>query len=259
MSSLLYKKLDIIFPKNLMKTVQSVISIIKRLPHNHIFSYEDLNLKSSNKEAVIKYLNRLTQSGKIKKISKGKFYKPNDSKFGCLKPPQEQIVKDLLEKKGKITGYLTGFSAYNELGLTTQISSVITIGKNDIRPKLKRGIYNIHFVKQKNKITRKNIYLLKILDSIRNIKKIPDSSINKSSQRFLWIIKSLDCNELESLIKLAFKYTPATRALLGALVETSGVKVRNLDDLRKSLNPISTYQLTVSKKILPKAKNWNIK
>jgi len=69
----------------------------------------------------------------------------------------------------------------------------------------------------------------------------------------------LDCNELESLIKLAFKYTPATRALLGALVETSGVKVRNLDDLRKSLNPISTYQLTVSKKILPKAKNWNIK
>lgn len=47
-------------------------------------------------------------------------------------------AKDLLEENGKIIGYLTGLSIYNQLGLTTQVSNTLQIGKNQIRPSFKR-------------------------------------------------------------------------------------------------------------------------
>jgi hypothetical protein len=96
-------------------------------------------------------LNRLVISGKIVKLSKGKFYKPETTVFGILQPDQAQVVKDLLEKNGKITGYLTGYSIYNQLGLTTQVSNTIQIGKNEIRSSFKRGRYAIHLSSGSNK------------------------------------------------------------------------------------------------------------
>jgi hypothetical protein len=242
-----------------MRITEFVASAIKKFPRGYIFTYSDFDLDTGNNEAVIKCLNRLAASGKIKKLAKGKFYKPEDSTFGDLQPSQYQVVKDLLERDGKLIGYLTGYSAYNELGLTTQIGNIIQIGKNEVRSKLKRGIYNISFVKQKNKITKDNILLLKILDSIRFIKTIPDTTINGSCKRLIAIIKDLTNSELQSMTKLALLYTPATRALLGALIEASGAKVKTLANLRKSLNPITIYKLSVSKKNLPTAENWNIR
>jgi len=83
------------------------------------------------------------KSGKLSKLSKGKYYKPENSSFGNLQPKQAEIVKDLLEDGGKIVGYLTGYSIYNQLVLTTQVSNTIQIGKNQLRPAFKRGPYNI--------------------------------------------------------------------------------------------------------------------
>ena len=38
----------------------------------------------------------MADSGKIQKLSKGKFYKPETSVFGNLKPTQAQVVKEFL-------------------------------------------------------------------------------------------------------------------------------------------------------------------
>ena len=48
-----------------------------------------------------------------------------------------------------------------------------------------------------------------------------------------------------------------TRAFLGASLEQLKIS-RDLERLKKSLNPITIYKLLVSEKILPTAKNWNI-
>ncbi len=122
---------------------------IDRLPKGYVFTYVDFTTEVNKKEAVIKALNRMAASGKIAKLSKGKYYKPETTPFGNLQPSQGQVVKDLLEENGKITGYLTGYSIYNQLGLSTQVSNTIQIGKNQIRPNFKRERYTISFVKQK--------------------------------------------------------------------------------------------------------------
>ena len=51
----------------------------------------------------------MVAAGKINKLSKGKYYKPQESIFGALLPEQYQIVKDLLEEDDKRIGYITGY------------------------------------------------------------------------------------------------------------------------------------------------------
>src|SRR5699024_2353809 len=122
-----------------MTVTEKVQRGIRQFPKGKVFTYADFIEKESQKEAIIKALNRLVQSEKIIKLGKGRFYKPEESAFGRLLPKQEEVVKDLLQENRKITGYLTGYSIYNQLGLTTQVSNLIQIGKNSIRPKLQRG------------------------------------------------------------------------------------------------------------------------
>lgn len=240
-----------------MKIAEYIAFTIDRLPKGFVFTYSDFTPKVKNIEAAIKALNRLTASGKIIKISKGKYYKPESTPFGNLPPNQAQIVKDLLEENGKIIGYLTGSSTHNQLGLTTQVSNTIQIGKNQVRPNFKRERYRISFILQKNTITKGNIPLFQILDSIRNIKKIPDTTIEWSCKRFLAILKSLSLKETNIIIRLALKYPPSTRALLGALLEELQ-QTSLTHPLLKSLNPITKYKIPGATNSLSTTQKWNV-
>ncbi|MFA7135929.1 MAG: DUF6088 family protein [Bacteroidales bacterium] len=240
-----------------MNISEYIAFTIDRLPKGYVFTYIDFTKEVNQKEAVIKALNRMVASGKIAKLSKGKYYKPENTSFGNLQPNQSQVVKDLLEENGKIIGYLTGYSIYNQLGLTTQVSNTIQIGKNQIRPNFKRERYRISFIKQKNTITKENIPLLQLLDAIRYIKKIPDASIEASCKRFLAIIQTLNEKEIKTLVRLALKYPPATRALLGALLGQLQ-KDTITESLFKSLNPITKYKLPGAAKAISIAEKWNI-
>lgn len=240
-----------------MKTAEYILFTINKFPKGFVFTYSDFTTEVNQKEAVIKALNRMVASGKIAKLSKGKYYKPENSVYGKLQPIQYQIVKDLLEENGKITGYLTGYSIYNKLALTTQVSNTIQIGKNQVRPGFKRERYSIAFIKQKNTITKENIPLLQLLDAIRYIKKIPDADISDSCRRFLAIIKEFSDKDVNTLIRLALKYPPSTRALLGAILEQLQ-RTQATDSLLKSLNPISKYKLAGAAKVLSTTVKWNI-
>jgi len=240
-----------------MKVVDYITSKIERLPKGYVFTYADFIEEVNKREAVIKALNRMVVSGKIAKLSKGKYYKPENTPFGNLQPKQAQVVKDLLEDDGKITGYLTGYSIYNQLGLTTQVSSTIQIGKNEIRPNFKRERYTISFIRQKNTITKENIPLLQILDAIRYIKKIPGTTIESSCSRLLAILKNLSDKDNSTLVRLALKYPPATKAILGALFDE--LQQDSLtEQLYKTLNPISKYKLIGVGKVLSTSEKWNI-
>jgi hypothetical protein len=239
-----------------VKTTEYIAITINRFPKGYVFTYDDFISKVNERQAVIKALNRMAASGKISKLSKGKYYKPESTPFGDILPSQKQVVKDLLEENGKPVGYLTGYSIYNKLGLTTQVSNTIQIGKIDIRPNFKRERYTIAFIKQKNTITKESIPLLQILDAIRYIKKIPDSNTRSSCLRFLEIVKGLTEKEISILIRSAMKYPPATRALLGAILDEN--KTTSTDILYNSLNPITKYKLTGASTVLSATEKWNI-
>lgn len=240
-----------------MKNTEYIKNIINRFPKGHVFTYVDFVDKVKSKEALIKALNRMAASGTIKKLAKGKYYKPENSPFGDLPPEQYQVVKDLLERDGRLEGYLTGLSIYNKLGLTTQVVNSIQIGKQEIRSSFKRGRYTIAFVKQKNTITRENIPLLQLLDVLRFIKKIPDAKVENSLAVMKGRIKQLSRQERETIARLALKYQPSTRALLGAILTDLDEKDVT-DKLKKSLNPITKYQIDGASTALSSASLWGI-
>lgn len=240
-----------------MKVSDYICKRVERLPKGYVFTYTEFVNESVQVEATIKALNRMVKSGKIAKLAKGKFYKPEDTAFGILMPEQKQIVKDLLENEGRITGYLTGYSIYNQLGLTTQLSNTIQIGSNQVRPDLQRDRYTISFIRQKNTITKVHIPLLQVLDALRYIKKIPDSTIQSSIGRFLVILKELSEHDMRSIVRLAMKYPPSTRALLGALFDQLQHE-QYTGPLYNSLNPVTKYKLTGADKALTTITKWNI-
>ncbi len=242
----------------MMKVSEYVLDKVNRFQVGYIFTYTDFDLPVKKTDAVMKALNRMVESGKIRKLSKGKFYKPKSSQFGELKPDVYQVVKDLLEKDGKIVGYITGYSIYSQLGLTTQISNTIQIGVNREKKATKRGMYKIKFIKQPNTITKENILLLRILDSIRYIKKIPDTTDDKACIRLKSIIKDLTKSDLELLMKLAQKYNPATKALTGAIIENVNNEIKT-DVIYNTLNPATSYSFKISEKTLPNKQKWFIK
>lgn len=64
-------------------------------------------------------------------------------------------------------------------------------------------------------------------------------------------------SEIKTIVRLSQKYPPACRALLGAILEQLE-RPEFLNTLRKSLNPITQYQLPGIGSVLSTAQNWNI-
>lgn len=240
-----------------MKTKDIIESKIAKIPHGFVFGYQDILNDTKKREAAIKALNRMVKSGQLEKIAKGKFYKPKETIFGVLKPDMAQLIKDLLEINGKPVGYVTGLGVFNQLGLTTQVSAVIHIGRNTTRPRTQREQYRIFFIQQKNIITKRNIPLLRILDAIRDIKKIPDTSLLNIVKRLQAIIGDISSKDKHEMVKLALNYPPSTRAVLGFILDTSA-DAQIAEPLRESLNPLTTYNIGISRHWLD-ARKWNIR
>jgi hypothetical protein len=241
-----------------MGTSAEILNKIGKFKEGYVFTFDELDFEPEKTNAVIIALNRLVKQEKLRKLSKGKYYKPQMTKFGELKPDTYQIVKDLLYKNKKVIGYLTGFYVFNSLFLTTQVSNTIQIGYNSEKKAIIRGMYKISFVKQANKITENNITLLQILDSIKFIKEIPDTTQDKSCNRFIAIIRELTPEKLNQLKKLVLKYNASTRALTGALIDM----LENKNDTGKiydSLNPATTYNFSISAQTLPTKTKWRIR
>jgi hypothetical protein len=240
-------------------TITDIVkSRINAFKEGYVFSYMDIDGPSKNREAIIKALNRLVEKGIIDKLAKGKFYKPTKSEYGKLGPDVNEIVKDLLESKGEVIGYLTGFSVFNKYGLTTQISNTIQIGRNTFKPPFKRGIYTIQFVLQKNVITKENFKILQVLDCLKMLKGIPDTTKNNSLSVLGRIIRKYNKVERGMLIQLSMKYPASTRALLGMIFE--GEKIMGpLDKIRETLNPISKFNVVLRDYDKLVKDNWNIK
>ena len=230
---------------------------IDKFETGYIFTANDFPITVESPKNVSKILNELVTTGYIRKLSKGKFYKPQISRFGELQPDTYQIVKDLIQKNGKLIGYITGYSAFNDFALTTQVPAILEIGMRKEKKAIVRGIYRIRFIRQENTITKENIPLLRLLDCLRFFKNIPDTTSDDACRRLMYLIGKLDGQELFRIKKLALKYTPQVIALLGVILKT----VKPQEDtsmLFKKLNPLTTYKLGISEEILPTQKKWNI-
>ncbi len=227
---------------------------IERTESGTIIQMNDFNVPADKRMAMAKELSRLAKKGTIARLEKGKYYKPRKTLFGNLKPSEDEVLKSILKSSN---GYIGGATSFNQLGLTTQVSNTITIVVSDYRPPKEIAGLKIKFRKSEMSIDSDNTIILQLLDSLRYITRIPDSSVDESLKVIMAKIESMSRIQKRSLLNNAQEYNPATRALIGAIFELncSGFST---EKLFKSLNPLSKYRLGISKELLPNKLKWRI-
>jgi len=241
-----------------MSITQTIQNTVEAMPAGQIFGYQELPGYAKSPDAVIKAIGRLVSDKRLERFSKGKFYVPKKGVFGIRKPSDSELIRSVLYKDGRLRGYVTGLSLYNQLGLTTQVPRTITVSYNGGRQEKEFGTIRIKTVVTRIPVQEKDVKLLQYLDALKDIKKIMDSDINLSLEIMCKYISELSDREQARLLKLAQNYySPQVRALLGLLF--SSLKLLVPDSLVRSLNPITIYKLKLDQSKWPMAREWNIR
>ena len=241
----------------MMTISKKIAQQILILPEDISFGYGELDISRQEFLSAAKALERLQKKGLIKKLSKGKFYKPKMTPFGEKRPDEQQVLKPYLYQQGERIAYITGGTLYNQLGLTTQVPSIIKIASRDRRIFINTGSLKATPVKSYVDVTEQNYQMLGFLDAMKDLKLIPDVDVNQAITIFRNRISQLNNRQLQEMIEYALSYPPRVRALLGAILETLN-KTKNLDQLRTSLNPLTRFALGIEGANLKTAANWNI-
>ena len=214
-----------------VKSTELIPQRIKAIGEGVVFGYADLLLPDDMQTAATMTLSRMVAEGSLRKVGKGKFYKPVVSRLGEMPPMIEQLTKDLLFKDGE------------------------RIGTRTYRRPLKRGGYEIAYTVQSNEITDTSIPLIRILDALKYIKKIPATSPDAVATIIREQLKKLSDDERTLLISYAINYAPAVRALSGMILENIGCFNAQL---KETLNPFTRYSIGISDNLFPNKSNWNI-
>ncbi|WP_205504625.1 type IV toxin-antitoxin system AbiEi family antitoxin domain-containing protein [Rufibacter psychrotolerans] len=237
--------------------MQQAIQRIEQAPPGQLLTYADFQVEEGQFPALAAALSRLSRKGVIERLAKGRYYKPKQTVFGKVKPSEQEIIRNLSSSGNKLRGYQSGIALYNQLGLTTQIPQEITLVTRKQRRISSIGKTKIRYVQSPMDFQESDIDKLQLLDVLRDFKKIPDRNNRKVFDILTRYIKNLKNEDIESLAQLALNYNPATRALLGALIEQIGY-IDKAYKLRQSLNPLSRYKINIPEKMLPNKKAWNI-
>lgn len=238
-----------------MKIADQIKSTLSTFAPGEVFTIQSFDIDPQCQPTLVRYINKLIERKKVERLSKGRYYIPRTTRFGELRPSINEVVKDLLVKDGTLIGYISGIPAYAKMGLTTQISGTIKIGRNTYRRPTKREGYEIKTFMQKNKISDESIPLLQLLDAIRDFEEIPAATPSSVILNIIDIVKSLSDYQIESIVTMSLGYSSYVRAILGAILELLGKKN---DILIKSLNWVTKYNLGIDEQTLPTKSNWNI-
>jgi hypothetical protein len=235
-----------------MSVAQTVRRFIDNVDNGKLFTYDDI--ESDKKSVIAIELSRLNKQGVVKRLSKGKYYKPKEGFFGELAPSDTEILKSYLSAPNT---YVTGLKAFNEMGLTTQVPNVITIAAEKQARRIKVKNLNIQYVRIKQKVKKEDIYLVRVLDAIESMKNIPDTTIEEVIRYSKKFIQNLPLGEVKKMTQYALKYRPKTKAVFAAILEMLDYNNES-QTIKTTLNPLSNYKVGVSKNILPNKAQWKI-
>lgn len=120
--------------------------------------------------AYYKTLQRMCESGELVKIAKGTYHLPKVSKYGIVPPSEKEIISAFTENE---TGTVVGYSLYNALNLTTQISKTITVMSSALEG-LTKSIRNVVVHQVPLEFSREITNMVHGLEVLQNFSTIQD-------------------------------------------------------------------------------------
>lgn len=240
-----------------MSVIAEVRQELKRKKPGVLLTYKDFVSSPEQVATVIKSLSTFYRQGILSRLSKGLYYKPQETQFGPVLPDPRKIITQLLNVQKQNISYQTGINIFNHLGLTTQVSKDYVIATDKPRSPINIGVTQIKFVESKFKETIKEPYLLQLLDALVNIKKMPDTSPEQICLIIQGHLKKLDSSQCNQITQYSLSYPPSVRALLGMLFDS----LNNDEQTRRlyqSLNPLSSYNVGLISPVFNTSFDWKI-
>ena len=241
-----------------MNITAAVNRIIDRIPSGKIFGYEEFPQFQNSPDSVLQAVCRRVDSGSLRRLRRGRFYRAEQGILGEMSPSDAELLRDSLYRKGKRIGYITGPALYNRMGLTTQSPKTITIASEHTPGTRDFGTIRIKFVPSRAPVKESTIEVLEILDALRDLKTMPDASVETVINALATCLINLGSTDLGTMQKLAVKYYNAsTRAILGLLLSTNDQPI--LPSLKDSINPTTRFSIGIKPDQWPQARFWNIR
>ncbi len=134
----------------------------------------DINVNGMTQENIRYHLKKYTDDGLLSRFEPGIYYFPKDNLFGEKSVISAETVayNKYICRKDKYVGYYSGLTFINQLGLSTQVPFIEEITSN-FAPAMVRKITikNRGYIIRKPvvKINEKNMYILQILDCLKDI------------------------------------------------------------------------------------------
>ena len=188
-------------------------------------------------------------------MKRGVFCKTKKTKYGEAKStPLELLIHEVENDNNKCFG---GIFLFNQLGLTTQVPTIIEILNNKSSYKIKIGHTTAHYSKIRPIIKKNNKGSIIILEVIKKIKSIPDANMKNTVEWLQKAIDQLTPAQIKQLVITAMNYTPKTRAILGTLLSKN--HPNQAEKIKASLNENSYYTIGSLLDYLNTPQEWGLK
>lgn len=211
-----------------MKTIKNqVLKKIDSMDTGKIFTIRELSdSHSKNSKSIYYAINIAIADKKIEKLSRGKYFKPKKTKYGSLKPKDNDVIKYVINEiytKTKSKPFFASNTIYQKLGLTTQISNeifiVCNVSKNS-QVKLKN--LKINLISYQGKWNKKDVKYLEYLYALEHIRDIPDTSSNDAIKILNKHIENYKTQDIVNLVRVSENYSNFTKYLLSIILLKNG-------------------------------------
>lgn len=200
-----------------------------------LWRFQDFHDLPANAVAIA--LMRLVRQGELERVGKGLYYRSKETPFGRSRPNPSRI-RELAKKSKRL--FPAGTGAANLLGFTTQVParSEVATSAGSVPRQLVGRETKVHNRRPSSWDGLRDEDAT-ILDFLRRRGQTSELSAQQTVRRLLKLFS--EGGRFERLLKVASTEPPRVRAMLGAIGQELRKPKKQLQSLRRGLNPLSRF------------------
>jgi len=151
--------------------------------------FSDLVRDDISKSALNQQLKKLCDQGLLQKYDTGIYFIPKQTLLNSLVGPNADMVARyrFISRGGNVDGFYGGNSFANQIGLTTQVPRVVEIVSNNTNSsdrEVRIGNRKFYVRRPVVPVTRENVYVLQMLELLKNLDAYLDYSYKEAQEKF---------------------------------------------------------------------------
>jgi hypothetical protein len=157
--------------------------------------FSDLKIEGITKSAVNQQMKNLCDRGELVKYATGIYYRPKKSSLlSDVGPNADTVAKYRFISRGEdVSGFYAGNTFANKLGISVQVPRVVEIVSNNTNSsprEVEIGGRSFFVRKSLVTVTRENVYVLQMLDLLKNVDAYLDGTYAEAKKKFYEYIQN---------------------------------------------------------------------